>query len=475
MYKVFLVDDEELVIKSLMASVDWNGNGFELVGYALSGAEAYDTIEQLKPDVVFTDIRMPGMSGLELIKELQKFPLQPMVCVISGYAEFALAQKAINYGAFGYCLKPFDETEIAMFLKKASTVLETRNIPDEGRILDYIEDAGEEAVEYLNRSLKNAGIEPHAAAGIKVIVSVGKSRLHPKGCSGTITLRIGFGMYAYLVQIKAEEQLSFDMPPIIMEGVRGIGVSKIIHQAEAIKSALEEAEIKAYRFFTLGSKYSFAQREMELTEKQYGMKAMEEAITNNDNYALYATLQAMEDQFLEGELHIRHAVIVYNQVMMYLGRNEGEIYEDYIFTFSQLERIFKDVTDMLKFLKKILSEKMRTNTFVQRPHGHNRTFNAIFDYVNEHFREDISIPFLSRQFNLNGNYISQLFKKENGTTLTQYLSNLRIEYACGLLVNTDYSINEISEKAGYTDYFYFSRLFKRMKGLAPSAYRSRHI
>ncbi|MRN53823.1 response regulator [Paenibacillus monticola] len=471
MYKVFLVDDEELVIKSLIASVDWKGNGFEIAGYALSGVEAYEAIKRLRPEVVFTDIRMPGMSGLELIKELQKLPFQPMVSVISGYAEFALAQKAINYGAFGYCLKPFDETEIALFLKKACTVLDNRKSPDEGRILDYIEEADVEAVEYLNKYLKNAGIEAGSAAGMKVVVSVGKSRLSLLGRSGTITLRIGYGMYAYLIQVKDEEQLHFDLAASA-GGIKGVGASRVIHRADEIKLALDEAKINAYRFFTSNHNDSIVERELDLTEKQYTMKLMEEAIAKNDTHALYSSLQVMEDLFTTGQLHIKHAIMVYNQVMMYVGRSESEVYEDYIFTFDQLGKMFKNAAEMLLFLKNMLIERMKMNEQTQRPYGHNRNFKVIYEYVNEHFREDISISFLSTQFNLNGNYISQLFKKENGVTLTQYLSNLRIEYACGLLINTDLSINEISEKTGYSDYFYFSRIFKRMKGQTPSGYRA---
>ena len=81
MFKVFLVDDEELVIKSLQASLDWKEYGFELAGYALNGEEAFEQIRLIQPDVVFTDIRMPGTSGLELIKRLKELP--SALCLLS--------------------------------------------------------------------------------------------------------------------------------------------------------------------------------------------------------------------------------------------------------------------------------------------------------------------------------------------------------------------------------------------------------
>lgn len=256
MYKVFLVDDEELVIKSLMASVDWNSFGFEIAGYALSGGEAYERIKEIKPDIVFTDIRMPGISGLELIKNIKKTMVNTICIVISGYAEFAYAQKAINYGAFGYCLKPFDEEEIGSYLNKAKVMLDShsaKNVPD----------------------------------------------------------------FIDLIANEANDTIGFDV-----------------------------------------SKYT------------------------------------------------------------------------------------------------------------------NPTFKTILKYVNNNFCSDISIQSISKDLNVNASYISQLFKKEVGITFTEYLSNLRIDRACNMLKTTDLSISEIAEKTGYNDFFYFSRIFKKIKGMPPSKYRN---
>ncbi|AIQ57892.1 response regulator transcription factor [Paenibacillus borealis] len=474
MFKVFLVDDEELVVKSLIASVDWSGNGFEIAGYALGGAEAYEAIERLKPDVVFTDIRMPGMSGLELIKNLQNTTSKPLVIVVSGYAEFALAQKAINYGAFGYCLKPFDESEIAVFLKKAKTVLEGREITAEGRILDYIAEGTSEADTYLDNALKSLGVDIRSAGGIKAIVSVGRSKLMFSGWSGCVTLRIGFGKYAYLVQQLNGESLCFDLENAAGDEIKGIGISGGIRRAGEIRKALQEAEIKAYRFFTAGEPCLLTDESVNFNEKEHAMKDMEEAIVSNDRDALSACLDEMEGLFAEGKLYIKHAVIVYNQTMLFAGRSEGGPHEDFIYSFDQLCGLFDTVFEMLVFLKELLAEKLKTHTEFKRLHGRNRTFNTILDYVNKHYNEDISIPALSAQLNVNGNYISQLFKKEVGTTFTQYLYNLRINYACKLLSTTDLPINEIAERTGYSDYFYFSRIFKRVKGITPSAYRAEH-
>ena len=196
MFKIFLVDDEELVIKSLKARVNWNEYGFEIVGYALNGADAFEAIASLKPDVVFTDIRMPGMSGLELIKNLKDTFSRALFIVVSGYAEFAFAQKAINYGAFGYCLKPFDDEEIIGYLKKAKVILEDRETSMATDILDFIEENNEHGREGLRKALISSGIDMESANGMKAVVSIGRNKLKLDGLRGCITLRIGFGKYA---------------------------------------------------------------------------------------------------------------------------------------------------------------------------------------------------------------------------------------------------------------------------------------
>ena len=96
MYKIFIVDDEEYVIKSLIKSIQKIQSGFEVVYTSNNSINAHDAILKTMPDLVFTDIRMPGMNGLELIKSVKEVLPGTIFIVISGYAEFVYAQKAMN-------------------------------------------------------------------------------------------------------------------------------------------------------------------------------------------------------------------------------------------------------------------------------------------------------------------------------------------------------------------------------------------
>lgn len=124
MYRILLVDDEELVLKSLAHTVEWEDYGFSIGGTASSGKEAYEKALELKPELVMTDIRMQGIGGLELIQMVKRELPGTRFIILSGYAEFAYAKKAMELGAIGYCLKPFEDQEIISFLKRVKTELD---------------------------------------------------------------------------------------------------------------------------------------------------------------------------------------------------------------------------------------------------------------------------------------------------------------------------------------------------------------
>lgn len=126
MYKIFLADDEIWVIRGLKKLIEKIGAPFQVVGEASNGVMALEEIEKKKPDVLITDIRMPGMDGLELMKEIRKKKLDTKVVLVSGYAEFDYAQKAIRMGAVDYLLKPVEAETFAKVLENLEKMLDER-------------------------------------------------------------------------------------------------------------------------------------------------------------------------------------------------------------------------------------------------------------------------------------------------------------------------------------------------------------
>ncbi|UJF32491.1 response regulator [Paenibacillus hexagrammi] len=119
MWRVMLVDDEPLVLEGMRVMVDWNRYSFDICGEATDGSEALELIGELRPDVVFTDIRMPLLTGIDLIQRTNESMKQPPTFVIlSGYDDFSYAQTAMRENVSDYLLKPIDEQEIETVLKR---------------------------------------------------------------------------------------------------------------------------------------------------------------------------------------------------------------------------------------------------------------------------------------------------------------------------------------------------------------------
>ncbi|MCD8336253.1 MAG: response regulator [Lachnospiraceae bacterium] len=119
MYRVLLADDEPSILDSLQNNIPWSEYGLEVAWTASTGRQVYDILDKCNPDIAVLDIQMPGYSGLDLSRLISEKNVQTQIIIISGYAEFSYAQKAIHYGVIGYCLKPLEYDEITKFLLRA--------------------------------------------------------------------------------------------------------------------------------------------------------------------------------------------------------------------------------------------------------------------------------------------------------------------------------------------------------------------
>ena len=124
MYRVFLADDEPWILISLKNLIDWGECGFVICGEATDGIKAWERIVRTKPDLIISDIKMPGMDGIELIKKVREEKLRAEVVIISGYSDFEYARAGLKYGCTDYLIKPVDEEELVGCLEKVKEKLD---------------------------------------------------------------------------------------------------------------------------------------------------------------------------------------------------------------------------------------------------------------------------------------------------------------------------------------------------------------
>ncbi|MCQ6561335.1 response regulator [Paenibacillus mendelii] len=475
MYKVLIVDDESWVVESLKASVDWNSHGFEVVGEAYSGLEALAFIQEYKPHVVFTDIRMQGMSGLELIKKGGELPDPPKFVVVSGYAEFVYAQRALNYGASMYCLKPYDEQEIADVLKKLKKTLDSAQHLSETLLLQMLAEESEGSSDAVKREFEKHGIRIDAEheAGAMVCDAGGIGKF--PHIDHAFSLKIGKRKMLYVMEYERLEKVARELENDMRDGLKCVGISFKFNDPRMLKSAMESANLLADHYFIAGTEGVYRHREASQGTMNKAIKKLGAAIGNKEFTVLGRYFDEVGVLFQQEGYTIKHALHVYNVVISFLYSLNDDERDGMLFSYEQLMETFGSLSDMLDYLKAVSLKMIRKNPEYTVKETGNETFKLILQDVHENFRSDISIQSLTQKYFINPNYVSQLFKKEVGETFTSYMTKLRITYACELLEKTNCLVNEIAEKAGYHDYFYFTRMFKKVTGYTPTQFREQSI
>jgi len=469
MLKVLLVDDEKWIVKSLKSIVDWESLGYEIIADASNGIDGYEQIKQLSPDLVFTDIRMPGMDGLELIRKSNELNRDISFIVTSGYKEFEYAKRAIQYGALSYCLKPFDEGEIIEVLEQFGKKKQRNRAILQMELMNMIQESEGYRAELVLETMSKLGFYWDESIGAAAVVVVGTADLQIPVSGPTISLQIGRGLKAYIVRgdyvTALTDSLSLELP----EGASGIGVGSIVYSPTQLINSIGDASIAAHRFFITGN------RGIWHTHLSNGnldeVREMLWKLNQTRNPGLVNELiRKIEALIAEGSFTIKNAVSLYHMVLFHVYNLE----EEQLLSYRQLSNRFSHVNEMISYLTSLLLQHY-DHSFTPSPKTlPPTTFGKIVAYIDEHFKEDLSLQLISEKLVLNPNYVSQLFRKESSETFLQYLTKKRIANACRLLNETSLSIQEVSESSGYLDYFHFAKTFKKCIGLTASQYREAH-
>lgn len=475
MYKVIIADDESWVAKGLKKCIEWERLGFEVIGYAKDGPEALELIRLHKPELVFTDIRMPGMSGLELIKKVSEEGMDTEFVVISGYAEFAYAQKAMNSGAVGFCLKPFDEQEVTGILRK----IKHRR---DNRVKSSLESVLAEALDPLvaqNETeilhlLEQLGMRWDAEKGIFAVVMAGEGEIRwpadaCKICLGERKQR------RYLVQGMEPEVLVSFLESQLTGQIRSIGIEGPQQSVAGIVTALEKAGLAAYMEFITGRPGVYSVEAEEGARELYQFtERIDKAVSILSPEEIEAVFHEITGFLTAGRCSVRQLFHFYNTVAYFTLCHGGEPMAEIFFTYEQLAASFPTAAELMVYLKKSLMETIEVREHETIETVRNETVRAIVQYIRDNFDQELSIQELSARFFVNVTYFSYLFKKEVGETFTEYICSLRIKKACELLSGTQIPVYEVAEKVGYKDYFHFAKLFKRATGQTPTQYRDAH-
>ncbi|MBW5445280.1 response regulator [Cohnella sp. CFH 77786] len=482
MNTVLIVDDEPWVAYGLKQLVDWESLGYTVIGEAHNGITALEKIEEKQPKVVISDIRMPGLNGIELLEAIRERQLDTKVILISGYAEFEYAQKAVRLGAFDYLLKQVEKDKLTETLLRLKIALMDKQHVYRG--LDLFLDDLFELFEpdnkiKINNFLANKGIEfeyPHYRfISCSYLHSTVSDSGEPYTTEfGIRYMRFRTGQHKISILVNYDE---YKNPVGLLNFISGnlsnarhIGISSTGIYSAPLAKLYQESDIAL-------SSALFQQGEQIVEYKTADHAAMVARTILQIELAIKETKPAMIHQGLDELCEVcksRRMLIdqistIYNQVVSlvykYFGDRDANPDIDYL-SYDQIVRHYGSIDQLFDGIKAFFEQQAG-----REPQISNETAKKIVGYIDSSFTEDMMLSDLSRKFNLSLGYLSTLIKKETGKTYTDYVTGKRLQLSKELLNDPSLSIQEIVERVGYKDYFHFNKLFKKHYGITPSKYR----
>lgn len=530
---IIIADDEKKICRLLEYLIDWDEIGAKLLGVAYDGLSAFQLIQEKKPDVLLTDIRMPGMDGLQLIEEAKKQNASLKCIIISGYKDFQYAQQGIRYGVRDYLLKPINQDDLTRTLKKlVNETMEQKN--------------SQEARIHLEKTIKNYSGE-FKRVFLKIVL----------------------------------EQKPEQRPEKVLKEVRKINTSQVIDQTGRcliVKPDIEYKDFTKDAYELLIDKtieilqVEFASDEGELTiesskegiflllchephDKEELIKALnhvkDRVMGLQDLFPkLYFTAIITEPVDSDEDLirQIQHSrIAMYNRLLTdtntvsELNAPAAESEENHTLTSKissllenrpesfepeEIKKCLNDAKRIMHETKNISGLDVKTEllrlahnymdwfelldtsldksgkaAYFSEMYEHCINLDQAFELLEEtiiktllevlnhlksreikpvayakHYIEknkgiDIKLEELAKNAGFSYSYFSYLFKKETGKTLTEYIQMVRIETAKKLLVEKERNVSEIAELVGYSDIKFFTKQFKKTLGVSPNEYR----
>lgn len=508
--RIVIAEDEKITRQWVKSQIEKLHPEYYIVGTFANGRQALDYMESHETDVLFTDIRMPVMDGLELLGELQRRENRSYKVILSAYDEFHYAQQALRLGANEFTLKPeITREELGRILEEAGAWLEKQS-----REREIPENLQEQKEIWMRRILSGRGGEQ---TGREKQVGEGmRERGIDLDDRDLRAICISFPCSVPREKVMELLQLYFSDETIkyfcLQLGVQSFGVFfNQIKQGTCEEFGGRLGELLQIHIGTdvymglsdVGNGYD---QLMELCRQ--GMAAKENRqFFGISGCLLYEDLRtvpyfgdtvreildALEARDFEdakrktaaffaeaGKAHdLQPACIVApgREILTgYMRRlREYTLSEEEYGRLRQCEllpgrpafyfRQFREeILDAIDFLSDALEQKERYRSC-------SPAVQKIMRYVEEHYGERISLEQVASAAFLSRSYASVLFKKETGEKFSDYLQRIRIEKSCGLLKNTSLSIQETADRTGFFDTAHFSRVFKERMGISPIEYR----
>ncbi|TQI66463.1 response regulator [Clostridium sp. KNHs216] len=533
MIKVIIADDEENVCQLIRGLIDWASLDMEIVGIAHNGVEALDKVEKLLPDLMITDIRMPGYDGLEMIRRATNIKQDLDFIIISGYHHFEYAQNAIKYGVSDYLLKPIRKEDFLASLNKMRDryLKRTERLNNEEQLKKRLKnDVNKLRTGLFTERLLKKGMTTQDLT----IEEVNESYHYAfqPGLFQVCAVKIDCGFedeYNNTIQILEEtimrilntqlKELCFDMEMDLDDSITycvlNYGPENRKTVRKQIKAVFDELMVQKTSFeqhdFTISAgsvvedvgelkesfraaRYAVGQRLIEgtgrliedvtvhkdpqrvdvlLAELNKTMGAAVEVLKKDAVLNCITGLKKqIETENLSGAEIFSLVKHVCEMYLLHLRNNQIQIQygQEFYEKFCIHAARCSSIDRLFEYLSVMVGESMEV-IIEEKEQADTRPIRVAKEYIQENFSKPITLEEVSGIVGFNPTYFSTLFKKETGNNFVNYLSEIRMNRAKELLRESNLTVAAICEQVGYSDLKNFTKGFTKSVGLKPNEYR----
>ncbi len=516
--RVIVADDEEIIRTGVVELIPWERLGYEVAGDAEDGEDALALIRETKPDVVITDIKMPFLTGIDLLKEIRKMPEPPYTILLTGYDEFKFAQEAVNNGAYAYLLKPIEPAELEKILLDIKEDYEKKQA-----VRGYLKELSTESgfkrqlfglseSDEIERLLREYGVDPGTLFFSVMIFEIDDSTRHAqsegadqverakaimfeaiRGENGgnsraVIAENRGF-MFTIVTWDDDRDKLkaaNAQMAQAVRQRIEGTGISLTMAAGSVysgtgdIRTSYEEA-IKALSVkFLAGQNQdlyfeSFADSISQQENEIFDIEDIAGRLSFESREALTASFDRIMDGIRRkgaySALYLQLVITnIYICALQTLRKAEVDVERTFGNPLRRYEAVLQHETvdERVDGMKALILE-MYAAIENSRRNAFSGAIAQAEAYILEHFSDkELSLSDVTKHIAASQAHFCVEFKKKTGETFVDYLTRIRMEKARELLTLSDRKVYEISEMVGYDNATYFSTLFRKHFGVSPS-------
>ena len=473
MYRILIADDEGLMLEAFKGVILAEFGDKCSVETAKTGRAVIEKAETFHPDIVFMDIHMPGINGIQAMREIRKFNNSALFYVVSAYDKFDYAKEAINLGVEQYLTKPISKSKIISVVEEATAKVD--KVRDQRSNLLKIQEKLE-TVSPVGMNVKAQSFYPEFRDVVKSAFPCVVGNIMSNRIPVVVPCEIFQNPYEDRIDLVEKARELVARLEGRLDAKFRVGIGRVWEMEE-----LERSYREALRALngSLG-------RVIHIEDlSQNGV--YDEAFPGNDEKRMFRCLEEGNEEGMLQEVNffcdwmVEHYSQDMNNIRLkileFIIWGEKIAFESGAINYGfSYRRDYLDTAMSLSTyedLRKWFQEKMVNVCRAIRDQKEDQSNSAVKKamlYIQENYSRDISLDDVSSQVNISPYYFSKIFKEETGENFIEYLTRVRIDKAKELLVDANVSVKEAGIQSGN----YFSRIFKKQMDMTPSEYKARY-